>query len=949
MLVLIILAVSLIVTIGLIFLWRYLYFKIHPERTLDNILDPSFTTPSGGDGLAGKDGLPGIYGKFAEIALDAADGVIGALGLKGANNFNRGPTGIPGLAGSPGPFGSIGLSGEPGLPSNSVVTVFERQRSNLQNNPYRLDHGFTVDGVFYELSAYFLLEELSYFSFQNGTGNKRFKIKDSNLNLESLTSVPSPLDDIINASMGDPAEIYSKKIYTSLRVVLEKKTGDSDGVIANITPPISHISYLFRLNTDDLKNIPAITENSIEKNREFGLDFELVPNNDGVSYLNFLLFGFANYKCIFNIEPPNPDIIPRLEERYSDSPIDFTDSPSFMLEAKGNVRKISNPMVAPFSDIYLLSPRLQSGRVITKNSSNNKNMWTVEEYKRLQAAIENVPLPLITQAFNFLENDNLTIKDDLDRTKRIRIIQNYVNNEDIQDNIFVRLKSDNVNPETYEMAYQAALLDRSNFISDFQDEMADLRALHEAAFTDLSVINAKLDAGSIIAPSPAQITTLQNNYNAAQTAIINYFTTNATLPVGSIIIVVPGSVPAFQTLLDDLQDAIDDILDALNNTTTDISNLQTLIDNVQTSTPDAATAIAALNAVLDPDLTMGNEIAEANILDGEIDAFIISKNQYSSAYPALNGKIAVGENNLYSYQAAVINTYNATGQASSTASYFFSRMKVNEMTLIYPNSGSSLTYPSELEGSNLYLEFIVKVKLDSLENFLYNVYLKESDTRIVVDTNNSIKILAVPATVNIINSPYLDIDAKQQKFVYYRIKIIDSSFEFKKAYGRRLILDFSKTKLFFQVFYATSDRADQQIPGEDTNYYQNSNLGHIYNPNIPAATTPIYEPEPDPIDYIFTGNAPSVSAIRDRLRPQSIDDAFEGDNVEYDFQPGTDDVEGWDFTAETTEIEINNETALLGYQFENDVPVFQRVRTNRLSRGNYFIDVPLTGFNFTNP
>lgn len=434
MLILIILAGSALGIFIMLYLGRYIYFKYHPERTLENILNPSLNAISASNGLDGQDGAHGILNSLALSGLKGLPGEAGTRGKSGNKNFNTGLAGIRGKVGLTGPYGSIGLTGEHGLPSNSIISYIERADSKVKNIPYRVEHGFTVDGVFYKLSAFFLFDELTYFSFHNGIKNTKYKIRDSDL-------------DVIGAN-----GLRAKKIYTSLRIVIEKKNGKSDGIITDISPPISRESYLLRYNTNDFNDFSYIEEKEIEKNKEFGLDFDIVPNNDTNSFINFLLFGFANYLCIFDIEPPNPNLIPRIEERYSKNPITFLDIPSFHVEAKGNVRKITKEVPpphtitpVPLESIYLLSPRLNTGKVVRKNSSNNKNLWVVENINRIQEAIDNLDLSKITQAFSLLEEDNITFKDDLKRSKKELLLRAYSATSSIQDNVRIIGPNTNLN------------------------------------------------------------------------------------------------------------------------------------------------------------------------------------------------------------------------------------------------------------------------------------------------------------------------------------------------------------------------------------------------------------------------------------------------------------------------------------------------------------------------
>lgn len=163
-----------------------------------------------------------------------------------------------------------------------------------------------------------------------------------------------------------------------------------------------------------------------------------------------MLGGILRYKCIFNIEPPNADLVPRIEERFSKDSIKEFCVPSYKLEAKGNVRKISDldgPLgptgaTGPAGNIYMLSPRLDTGLVVYKNSADSKNLWTVTSSKQLELddADDNNPLVI---AFDALERDRLTFKDELERAKTIKVYDKYADLEQTQFNILTYNKKTN--------------------------------------------------------------------------------------------------------------------------------------------------------------------------------------------------------------------------------------------------------------------------------------------------------------------------------------------------------------------------------------------------------------------------------------------------------------------------------------------------------------------------
>lgn len=939
MLVLILIIGLTIASIVALWLGEIIYYYFYPERRLENILNPSLNAAQASDGLAGNNGDSGILEPFALPGLKGLAGNGGLRGPSGEKNFSTGPTGIRGLVGLQGPYGSIGLTGEPGLPSNSIIPFIERTRSGVKNLPYRFDHGFTIDGVFYILSAFFIFEELTYFSFQNGLKNKKFKIRDSDL-------------DVVDG------DLRAKKIYSSIRVVIEKKTGTSSGNIADVSPPITQTSYLLRYNTDSFNDLPFQEEKDIEKNREFGLDFAIVPNNADNSFLNFLLYGFANYLCVFNIEPPNPDIIPRLEERYSSTPITFTDSPSFQIEAKGNVRKITKEVVpapmgiipVPVESIYLLSPRLANGRVIRKDSSNNKNLWVVEPFGRLQEALDTLSLANISKAFAFLEEDNNTVKEDLKKTKKDLIVETYKNNVDIQNNIRAVFKNDTSISSEDLQAIQANLVEaetnfettRQTYENNINNENVLINAYALELITLLDLLNSP--------PIPSStISSRLSNYTISFSTLSGYianplttFTVTSTPP--PIIEPLNTYSNVYDARRANLYSDADDV--SIDNL---VANIQGLIDDINNNMPgDTAydNAVTSLDSLLIQSVTPGNVTTVVASLQNDLDAFTMAFSTYQTFIVSFNLNAGVNTSNLMGFLKQQITSYQQNIDEYKN-NVFYTRATFKNIYLDYPSQNSSLSYPSILEGSTFFLEFVIKINIKSLENFSYHIYLLDIAERIVVDSNDSIKFLTFPPSKNDINEPGISSsDSKnffstpfEGEFIKYRIIIKDTSLEFKKVYGRRVILDFSKTKIFLDAFFSSSDYYDSTIEGAP------ADMGKIVDDIMNGNNFQTG----DPLDSDVPAD---IQIVKDRLGPMTIDNAFEGSNVSFDFQPGEDDVDGWDFRAETSSFVVDNDTFLVGYQLPETAPMaprppkYQRVYGNRQRNGNYFFDVPVYGFEY---
>ena len=445
MLIIVVLLLILILLVLAVIALRLIYFWKFPEETTENLINSSSLLKNLAEaGLKGFDGEDAELKDHAFSGATGAHGAIGAHGISGEKNMRVGGKGGRGLPGVIGPGGSIGSMGDRGLPSNSLVPYSLREHANdLHKSPYTFEHHFNYGDTLYKLSGFFIFEDVNYFSFTNGLNNKRFNLKlDPKFKPIVAGDVIPPIVDPTLTSI----DIHAKKIYSTIRVIVERKSKTSDGTVFYTSAPIEKNGYLIRSNVNLNERFSAgnkLDEINIEHNKEFGLDFE-IEQNPALLY-NFMLGGILRYKCIFNIEPPNIDLVPRIEERLSSEPIKELCVPTYKLEAKGNVRKISNldgviGAVGPADNIYMLSPRLDTGLVVYKNSSDSKNLWTVTSSKQLELddADDNNPL---VEAFEALTKDRLTFKDELEKAKTIKVYDTY-DSPTIQQNIKIRYIKD---------------------------------------------------------------------------------------------------------------------------------------------------------------------------------------------------------------------------------------------------------------------------------------------------------------------------------------------------------------------------------------------------------------------------------------------------------------------------------------------------------------------------
>lgn len=448
MLIITILAISLAITVILLVVGQYIYYELYPNNRIDRIINnQNLRNLLAKGGLDGAAGAHGNTGDFAVHGLDGADGCPGATGYHGEKVLRPGRKGVRGPSGSQGLFGCSGFDGPQGLPSNSIVPYhISAPKNTLDIAVSNYSQCFTYDNTVYKLSISFLFEDISYFSFQNGIGNKRYKI--------DTTGTP-PWQ---NLTINNPDDTRARRVYSSVRPLVEKKETSSDGTIIFAGAPVVKNSFLVTtdVNLNDQINLfTNLEELTIEEHRDFGLDFQIVENTGGIVY-NFLIGGILRYRSVFNLDPPNADLVPRFEERFSKDPIADYRVPVLDVQAKGNVKKISDPLTTvPKDNIYLMSPRLEFGRVVYRSATNPKNIWVVTPDRQLGNTF-NGDLPPIVQAFQSLGFAANTFREDPAFTKNVLVFNSYLS-PDRPDNLNIGIKKPSPGSSSELQALHSAL------------------------------------------------------------------------------------------------------------------------------------------------------------------------------------------------------------------------------------------------------------------------------------------------------------------------------------------------------------------------------------------------------------------------------------------------------------------------------------------------------------
>lgn len=417
---------GIILILGLLaFVGKYIYYYFYPNDTLANVIaNTSLQQDISLAGQNGKNGDDGNLGDIATNGLNGKNGEKGEIGTSGKKSLVVGSRGVSGTAGLVGPHGSGGEMGERGNPSNSLVPYVCHSQDNNDNlAPVVFEQYFSYNDELHKLTASFIFNDITHFSFKNGPTNTRFKIDDSGPKYQDIPAT-SPTG-------------RARRIYSNLRIILERRTEGirSDGIIFYSSAPINRDGYLIVSNVDMTKGsrgVERLDEIVIDLNREFGLDFKTIETSD-LSY-NYLLSGLARYRVIFNIEPPLTGVKVRLEERFSPNPLTYFAVPVLHTESKGNLIKLKSE-----DDIYLLSPAFDTGRVVLKDSSDPNSIWTLQSYTNLVDSIGGITSPL-TEAFDYLDNDTNTFKDNLNKAKTILVSKLFYRLSTIQ-NLLIRLKS----------------------------------------------------------------------------------------------------------------------------------------------------------------------------------------------------------------------------------------------------------------------------------------------------------------------------------------------------------------------------------------------------------------------------------------------------------------------------------------------------------------------------
>ena len=293
----------------------YLYYYFYPNNTRENILNNARLEQAiANDGLDGLNGTDGSLGVIAIRGLDGLLGQKGEDGQAGRHSLVTGASGATGAAGFLGPHGAGGKEGLKGVNSDSIVPrIFHSKEDVYIQNPIIYEHEFVLNNTVHKLTGSFLFEDVTNFSFIPGDQNRRFMID---------TSAPGVFQPITVATPS--TNIEGRRIYSSVRIILERKERDSDGTVFYASAPIQRDGFLLKSDRSLIDTISSnykLDELTIDANRNFGLDFDLVPNNSTTHFHNYLVGGLLRYRSVFNIDPPEPNIFARIEERFSSDPI----------------------------------------------------------------------------------------------------------------------------------------------------------------------------------------------------------------------------------------------------------------------------------------------------------------------------------------------------------------------------------------------------------------------------------------------------------------------------------------------------------------------------------------------------------------------------------------------------------------------------------------------------
>lgn len=508
---LIILVLILVLAMVLCFIFKFVYYWWYPTRSVvATIANAELRNQILAAGLDGHHGTDGILSTQAHDGIHGADGHVGEIGYSGKKSLILGATGFRGQSGTLGPQGCAGTSGIPGLPSNSLVPyVLKKTESDLDKNSNIFENYFSYEGVLHKLTGSFLFDEISHFAFPNDEKNRKYKID---------TSVGySPIADGV-----------AKKIYSTIRIVLERKNSSSDGTVFYVSPPINRDSYIIQSDVnlnDTLSNIYKMDEINIDTNREFGLDFE-IEKTSGTSDIkyNFMVGGLIRYRCIFNIEPPITNFVPRIEERLSDALITESAIPTIDLPAKGNIIKHKKG-----ENIYMLSPRLEMGKVVYKNSGDIKNQWVVQPYKTLEESLDS-DFPDIIKAFNDLENDAINFDGSGRNTRTVLAISKDISSE-IYSNILFYLVENPPNFGANDELIEMSKITLDTAQTNFYDAVEDNRMYFNDRSDAQDVLDAAEAAFALTPTDPGAIAVqiaAQMDYDAKNTL---WLSSNAPLAI----------------------------------------------------------------------------------------------------------------------------------------------------------------------------------------------------------------------------------------------------------------------------------------------------------------------------------------------------------------------------------------------------------------------------------
>lgn len=365
---------ALIFLIGLLaigaivlFIIKYIHHYFYPEYTVSSQINNPQIGAGVQSGDSGANGANGILQPLAVDGLPGSHGIKGTDGSNGRNVFAVGSAGSQGPTGLTGIPGVIGAIGSQGVPSNDIIPQISKY---YNTDDYRdvslLDHEFVYDGEVRHLGGTFVFDNIDYFSFHNDANNKPLMIYTN----DGLT-----LEDGFSKTTYGGLDYYHKVIYSTVRVIVESNIEKSDGKVLYVSPPIHRRGILIKspVNYNSLMvGTNKVEEVIIGSTRDFGLNFRTVINDTGSPVYNYILGGIMRYKCLFNITPKSNTLNIRLEEKLSVNPIEDLSVWKLKLPSKGNilgVRPEGN------DNIYLLSNRLKSGTVISKDSANESQIW----------------------------------------------------------------------------------------------------------------------------------------------------------------------------------------------------------------------------------------------------------------------------------------------------------------------------------------------------------------------------------------------------------------------------------------------------------------------------------------------------------------------------------------------------------------------------------------------